>query len=301
MSNHDRRLSRRDAEEILASPAQSDHAVGPVLDAVAAPARPGELLREDAAVAAFHAARLSPATTSRSDSPVPKTTRTAAKAFLATGAVVALTSGGLALAATGHLPTLPDQASDRATEAVAKHATDSPSETASTTATETATETATTTEGASETPTETPSETPTESPETKAAPTPNLEGLCNAFQNGNRTDKGKSLDSAAFAALATAAGGKDAIATYCVSLIGEPRTEKPEPVKPEKTKPAKPAPTKPVKPTTPAKPTNPVLPTKPAKPTTPAKPTNPVLPTKASNPTKPVKTAGGKPEGVGKS
>ena len=285
MSNHDRRLSRRDAEEILASPAQSDHAVGPLLDALGAPGREGELLREDAAVAAFHAARLGAVPTSRSDSTVSKPTRTAAKAFLATGAVVALTSGGLALAATGHLPSLPDQASDRATEAVAKHATESPSETTTTTATETAT-TATTTESA----TEVPSETPTESPETEAAPTPNLEGLCNAFQHGNRTEKGKSLDSAAFAALATAAGGKDAIATYCVSLIGEPEAQK--------TKPAKP--TQAATPTKPAKPTQAATPTKPAKPTTPAKPTNPVLPTKASNPTKPVKTAGGKPEGVGK-
>ena len=45
----------------------------------------------------------------------------AARAAIATGVVVALSTGGFALAATDHLPTLPDQASDKATEAVAKN------------------------------------------------------------------------------------------------------------------------------------------------------------------------------------
>lgn len=268
MSNHHHRLSRRDAEEILRAPAQSDHAVGPMLDALGAPGREGELLREDATVAAFHTARLTPAPISRSDMTLSKPARAATKAVIATGAVVALTSGGLALAATGHLPTLPDQASDKATEAVAKHTTKSasPSESATETATETPTET------------ESPE---TETPETEGAtPTPNLEGLCNAFQNGDRTQKGKSLDSAAFTALATAAGGKDAIATYCVELIGEPK----ETGKPDQAA----TPTKPAKPT-------------PTKPTQAASPTKPAKPTQAATPTKPAETQHpGQPEGVGK-
>ena len=276
MSNHHHRLSRRDAEEILRAPAQSDHAVGPMLDALGAPGREGELLREDATVAAFHTARLTPAPISRSDMTLSKPARAATKAVIATGAVVALTSGGLALAATGHLPTLPDQASDKATEAVAKHTTKSASPSES--ATETATETPTETESPE---TEAPE---TETPETEGTtPTPSLEGLCNAFQNGNRTEKGKSLDSAAFTALATAAGGKDAIATYCVELFGEPKeTGKPDDA---------------ATPTKPAKPTKPT----PTKPTQAASPTKPAKPTQAATPTKPAETQQpGQPEGVGK-
>ena len=100
-------------------PAESDDPVGRALEALRAPGSADELRREDATVAAFHAARLAPA--SRSMSGVAPTTPRAAavRAVAATGLVVALTSGGFALAATGHLPTLPDQASDTATEAVA--------------------------------------------------------------------------------------------------------------------------------------------------------------------------------------
>ena len=118
MSTH--HPSRRDADRILDAPAESDLPVGRALEALRAPGSTHELLREDATVAAFHAARLSPAPRTRSD--MSRTTpRTAAvKAVAATGLVVALTSGGFALAATGHLPTLPDQASDRATEAVSQ-------------------------------------------------------------------------------------------------------------------------------------------------------------------------------------
>ena len=146
--------------------------------------------------------------------------RAATRAVVATGAAVALASGGIALAGTGHLPTLPDSASDTATASVSK-----PRPTHTTQPTETPTETAT------ETPTETPSETPTEAPTTAqptTAPRPNLEGLCKAYLKGKKGEKthGKALDSAAFTALATAAGGKEGIATYCVELIGSGTSSK---------------------------------------------------------------------------
>src|SRR5688572_15243517 len=133
MSNH--HLSRRDADRILDAPAESGRPVAEALEALRAPAAADELRREDAVVAAFHAARLAPAPTTRREMS-PTTPRTAAvRAVVATGLVVAVTSGGFALAATGHLPTLPDQASDTATESVAKSRT-APSESASETATE---------------------------------------------------------------------------------------------------------------------------------------------------------------------
>ena len=134
----DHHLSRRDADRILDAPAESGRPVAEVLEALRAPVTADELRREDAAVTAFHVARLAPSPRSRRGMS-PTTPRTAAvRALAATGLVVALTSGGFALAATGHLPTLPDQASDTATEAVARHST-SPSESPSETVTEDAT------------------------------------------------------------------------------------------------------------------------------------------------------------------
>ncbi len=246
MSTH-RHLFRRQAE--------TDHVVGPVLDALRAPAREGELRREDATVAAFHSARLTPPTSTRSD--MSTTARSAAtRAAIATGVVVALSTGGFALAATDHLPTLPDRASDKATASVAKNPATSAPTTAATT---TATTAATTTETESE----------------KSTPTPNVNGLCKAFQAHKKLD-GAWLESAAFATLATAAGSEDpaTIATYCVGVVGEPKAK---PVKPTPTN----KPTDAGKPT--AKPTPTNKPTDAGKPTATPTPTN--KPTDAGKPT----------------
>lgn len=215
--------------------AETDSVVAPVLDALRAPARDHELRREDATVAAFHSARLTP-TSTRSD--MSTTARSAAtRAAIATGVVVALSTGGFALAATDHLPTLPDQASDRATESVAKNRATSAPTTTATTATTAPTTTATTTE--------------TE----EATPTPSLKGLCNAFQAHKKLD-GAWLDSSAFTALATAAGSKEGIAAYCVTLVGEPKVKATKAAKPTKeAKPTKAPKTDKVKPTPTNKPT----------------------------------------------
>jgi hypothetical protein len=262
MSNHP--LSRRDTDRILDAPVESGHPVAEVLEAIGAPGAAHELRREDAVVADFRAARLAPATRSRREMS-PTTPRTAAvRAMAATGLVVALTSGGFALAADGHLPTLPDQASDRATEAVAARSA-SPSESASETAAEEAS----------------PSANASESTETTAPPTPNLEGLCKAFQASDKAAHGKALDSAAFTALATAAGGKDGIATYCVTLVGEPTaTGRPTSLPTQATG-------KPTTVPTPAAPTG--------KPTTVPSPTDRSKPSSAGRPDGP-----GKPETAGK-
>lgn len=233
MNDHEIRLSRRESERLLDDPAAHDSALGWALSAASAPAHRGELRREDAEVAAFHAARLSPPPATRSNfvSPSSLGRRAAARAVVATGAVVALTSGGFALASSVDLPTLPGQASDQASESVAKAP--EPTRTASTSSTT-----------ASEDPSESAEAGTSDDAETSGAtPTPSFKGLCKAYQATDRSKAGKSLDSAAFAALATEAGSVEGIAEYCVALIGEPReTGKPSELP---TPTAKPTPGKP--------------------------------------------------------
>jgi hypothetical protein len=283
MTDPEIRLSRRESERLLDDPAAHDSALGSALAATKAPAHHRELRREDAEVAAFHVARLSPPPATRSNyvSPSSLGRRAAARAVVATGAIVALTSGGFALASSAHLPTLPGQAADQASESVAKAP--QPTSTESTSS-------ATVTEDASES---AETETPDGTESSTATPTPSFKGLCKAYQATDRSRAGKSMDSAAFTALATEAGGADQVATYCVALIGEPQqtgkpTDRPTPGRPTD----KPTPGKPTdKPT--GKPS--VLPTPTAKPS-PAKPT-PGKPTDkpTGKPTdKPTPTQGGK-------
>ena len=234
MSKHETRLSRRETERLLDAPATHDSALGWVLSAASAPAHPTELRREDSTAAAFHSARLSPPPARRRAfvSPTRLGSRAAVHAVVATGAVVAMASGGFALAGSLDLPSLPGQASDRATEAVLK--TRGATGATETKSSSTGRPSGTAGGAASGTPTKAPK--PTKSPsatageatdDPTASPTPNLTGLCTAFQATDRSDNGTSLDSAAFTALAAAAGGADQIATYCVGLIGAPETGKP--------------------------------------------------------------------------
>lgn len=288
MSNH-HRLTRRETESILDAPVEPASRLSGLLGALRAPARPAELRREDLAVAAFHTARLEPVTSTRSVMTTPR--RAATRAVVATGIVVTLASGGFALAATDNLPTLPGQASDQATASVAKvQAAASESETVD--------------------PTETTQPADNASATESASPTPSFKGLCKAYQNGNRQTRGKSLDSAAFTALATEAGGKESIATYCVTVIGEPKAKPSKPAKPtQAATPSKPA--KPTKPTravtatkpTPLKPTRPTRPepVKPTQATTPVKPTaTPTTATTSAQDAKDTKDAKGKPAGAGR-
>ena len=54
----------------------------------------------------------------------------------------------------------------------------------------------------------------------QGSPSPNLRGLCTAFNAGVGDNPGKALDNPAFTALINAAGGKDAVSGYCVKLLG---------------------------------------------------------------------------------
>ncbi|MGH3716057.1 MAG: hypothetical protein ACRDT4_21730 [Micromonosporaceae bacterium] len=51
------------------------------------------------------------------------------------------------------------------------------------------------------------------------SPSPSLTGLCTAYGNVSTKSKGKALDSPAFSALVTAAGGKDKVPGYCDELL----------------------------------------------------------------------------------
>jgi hypothetical protein len=52
-----------------------------------------------------------------------------------------------------------------------------------------------------------------------ATPSPNLDGLCQAYSSGVADAHGKALDNPAFTALATAAGGADKVAAYCEARL----------------------------------------------------------------------------------
>jgi hypothetical protein len=67
-----------------------------------------------------------------------------------------------------------------------------------------------------------------------AAPSPNLEGLCQAYLSSKGTERGKKLDSAAFQALVRAAGSKEQVPGYCQTLLPEAKDkEKEQPAPPD--------------------------------------------------------------------
>lgn len=53
-----------------------------------------------------------------------------------------------------------------------------------------------------------------------ASPSPNLSGLCHAYEAGATANRGQALNSPAFQALVTAAGGANSVGTYCTTLLG---------------------------------------------------------------------------------
>jgi cell division protein FtsN len=278
MSRHDHHLSRREAERLLDRPVATSSPLATALTAAGASARPGELGREDATAAAFHTARLtsSPSPRSHFVSPSRLGGRAATRAVIATSAVVALTSGGFALASSADLAALPGQASDRATESVAR--TPKPTERSTEPSPQAATQTST------ETPTDAPAEpTQTQLETESGTATPSFRGLCNAYQAIDHSAHGTSLHSAAFTALAAEAGGADQVATYCVGLIGEPKeTGKPSglPTPTAKPTPGKPADRPTGRPSVLPTPTDKPAPGKPTDKPAPGKPTDKPAPGK---------------------
>jgi hypothetical protein len=64
---------------------------------------------------------------------------------------------------------------------------------------------------------------------------PALRGLCEAFTTGNGGNQGGKLDATAFEALATEAGGEDKVAAWCEDLLGGDQASK-KPKEPKDTK-----------------------------------------------------------------
>ncbi len=206
MSDDRQRIDPITAEYLICgaragSPAGGDR-LAELLAAAATPPRRGELTGEQAAVLAFRDARLTNPPESRRRSMLKSAL---AKVATAKAAIVlaAVGGGGVALAAgSGHLPGV--GASD--------HPTGRP--TTSVTASEHATAAAAgqVTAGAIAQGSASPN----------GSPSPNLRGLCTAFNAGAGDNPGKALENPAFTVLITTAGSKDKVADYCTTLLGTP-------------------------------------------------------------------------------
>jgi hypothetical protein len=208
-----RRVIRRTAEQSLRGAPDRARTDGPdalndLLAAACAPAHRGELAGEEAAVAAFVAARLADAGQPRRQSMLKVTLAKVLTVKIAAIAVATLAVGGVAVAAaTGNLPnqgdptpppavtvpSLPDKPSGASGEGQGPNAPDKDKNTA-----------------------------PDKPNGDNASPSPSLAGLCNAFTADAGADRGKALENPAFNALITAAGGKDKVPAYCADLAGKP-------------------------------------------------------------------------------
>jgi len=197
------------------SPVGSDR-LAELLAAATFPPGRGELAGEEAAVRAFRAARLESTPESRRK-PMLKT----ALAKLATAKVAivlaAVGGGGVALAAgSGHLPgagTTDHHASRPASSATGStHASDS-HHSARPAAQGSGAAAGAAAAGRSATP--------------NGSPSPNLRGLCTAFNAGVGDNPGKALDNPAFTVLITTAGGKDKTAAFCKTLLATPAAAAP--------------------------------------------------------------------------
>ncbi len=159
-----------------------------VLDSLSAPASPRELVREDDAVAAFERARLVSLTSVRNNEMSPRTARTGLKAALATAGVAALLSTGAAFAAGGHAPWSRSTAGGSTSHAT--HPTHS-----------------------------THPVSPSGGSSTAGGPKAHgYVGLCRAYAAASKATHGHAPTGHAFAALVTAAGGADHVATFCAAL-----------------------------------------------------------------------------------
>jgi hypothetical protein len=255
MSTTLRELLARGRRVLTPGPAVPSPRVDRLLDSLRAPATSEELDREDAAVAAFHRARLvsSAPVVSHRGSPH----RAGLKAATAAAAAVALLSTGAAFAATGHTPW-----SHHALEAAA------PSKGTSTHATPTH-----------------PGK-PTDDATSGGPHAHAYWGLCHAYTAGNKATHGRALSSPAFAALVEAAGGTGQVASFCAT-VRPPRdsmdesSETAEPTEGQDPSDS----TEDASPTHPTHPSHPVEPTDGASPTHPTHPTHPSHPSHSSEPT----------------
>lgn len=184
MNAHERRpLNAETAEQLLdVHPIARHHARGlaDLLAVASTAAFPGELAGEDAAVAAFWAATSAGLAPLSGRNSMMKSAVVAKLLTLkaAVIAVAAVSAGGVALAASTGV--LPSPLGPQN----AGHSTEAPDHTGG----------------------------------PDATPSPSLIGLCTAYLAGAGADHGKALQSPAFTALITAAGGQDKVDAFCAGL-----------------------------------------------------------------------------------
>ncbi len=150
-----------------------------------------------------------------------RSTRTGVKAAVVSAGAVLLLSSGVAFAATGHAPWNVIGAAGGGRTTSSDGATDSG--------------------------------TPSSGPHAQA-----FHGLCRAYLSGNKAVHGHALQSPAFTALVTAAGGADNVAAFCAPIVAAPSDHPTQPTHPAATEPS--APTQPTHPTHPTHPAHPRTP-----------------------------------------
>lgn len=208
-------LNRANAEAILTGTATERSELAQIIAAARGPATSDELAGEAAAMIRFQAARLEPAAahgvTGRKRMP---DKLLAAKLGIA-AALAAAATGGVALAAAAHTQTEPAHHALPASTSVAAPSHDG-------TPTPRATKAAVTPPPPPPSHAAAASAAPTApggaGSHPSASPSPSLRGLCIAYL-ANEITGGKRMDNPAFGALVTAAGGKDKITTYCLTLL----------------------------------------------------------------------------------
>ncbi|MFG1891398.1 hypothetical protein ACGFIR_26440 [Micromonospora sp. NPDC049051] len=208
-----------------------------LLAAAAAPTRPGELAGEEAAVAAFRAARAGGAA---AQAPAPRRRRFTAGA-VAWGAGIAITAtAGAAFAAV----TL-DRADDPAPPprpATPAPASTEPDRDGPTAATGDGHPTPAPPPGPTAAPTSrapVPGTTAGDAAETPQPPAEQLRGLCRAYVAKKPEQREKALDHPSFARLVTAAGGRERVEDFCGELVPDAAAKQP----PEKATSPTPVPT----------------------------------------------------------
>ena len=163
-----------------------------LLTLAAAPAGDHELGGEQAAMAAFRAARLASAVQPRRPS-MTKAMLAKLLTLKAAAVLAATAAGGVALAAsTGTLPNPMDTTRHTTQSSGDGHVGGRPSARPS---------------------------HPGETDRPDGTPSPSLVGLCHAYLAGAGSEHGKALESPAFTVLITKAGGKDKVDAFCTALL----------------------------------------------------------------------------------
>jgi len=206
-------LHRANAEAILTGTATERSELTQIIAAARGPATSDELAGEAAAMIRFQAPRLEPAAAHGVTVRKRMSDKLLAAKVGIAAALAAAATGGVALAAAAHTQTEPAHHALPASTSVAAPSHDG-------------TPTPRATRAAVPPPPPSHAAAAPAAPTTpggvgshfSAAPSPSLHGLCIAYL-ANEITGGKRLDNPAFGALVTAAGGKNKITIYCLTLL----------------------------------------------------------------------------------